>query len=167
MKGSFSGGTDLYQGDVQTTVMIHLTVGCWLSEQKRCAEESFHAYVGNLDAQMTTVSQASIDLLQRFQLYAIATEITKASPFFSVRRLNQESTTVHTSCSSCFKPLLVSKVGYWYCDRCKHLLGPCSVWYVDCLAHVYSITFTLKAISQLNRPILGVKVVVTAVIWNT
>lgn len=67
---------------------------------------------------------AYIDLLGRLQLWTVANQIIKLSSLHAVSSLNQASTTVHTSCGRCSKPL--TKSG-WYCERCRDLVFPCSV----------------------------------------
>ncbi|XP_058965127.2 GATOR2 complex protein WDR24 [Pocillopora verrucosa] len=67
---------------------------------------------------------AYIDLLGRLQLWSVANQIIKLSSLPAVSTLNQESTTVYTSCGRCSKPL--TKSG-WYCERCRSLVFSCSV----------------------------------------
>ncbi|KAJ8966640.1 hypothetical protein NQ314_003407, partial [Rhamnusium bicolor] len=56
-----------------------------------------------------------IDILSRFRLWNIATQVIKLSWLPSVYQLNQQSTRINTNCSKCAKPL--QRVG-WLCDRC-------------------------------------------------
>ncbi|KAK9751528.1 WD domain, G-beta repeat [Popillia japonica] len=56
-----------------------------------------------------------IELLNRYKLWNIATEIIKLSWLPSVSQLNQQSTRINTNCSQCAKPL--QRIG-WLCDRC-------------------------------------------------
>lgn len=57
-----------------------------------------------------------IELLHRQQMWSEATEIINMSWIYSVRELNQQSTTMHTNCGECGKPM--SNAG-WYCGKCK------------------------------------------------
>ncbi|XP_035919644.1 GATOR complex protein WDR24 [Anopheles stephensi] len=58
-----------------------------------------------------------IELLHRHQLWNEATQVINISWIRSVMELNQQSTTMYTSCGQCSKQL-VSATG-WYCSRCK------------------------------------------------
>ncbi|KAF9903787.1 WD repeat-containing protein 24 [Linnemannia zychae] len=71
-----------------------------------------------------------IDLLSRFKLWSIATAVSQACKDVRIHTMNQDSTTIHTSCSSCMKPILTrapSSSGFWACDRCRKVLSSCSV----------------------------------------
>ncbi|KAG0318200.1 WD repeat-containing protein 24, partial [Linnemannia gamsii] len=71
-----------------------------------------------------------IDLLSRFKLWSIATAVSQACKDVRIHTMNQDSTTIHTSCSSCMKPILtrgLSSSGFWACDRCRKVLSSCSV----------------------------------------
>ncbi|KAG9321212.1 hypothetical protein KVV02_002124 [Mortierella alpina] len=71
-----------------------------------------------------------IDLLSRFKLWSIATAVSQACQDPSIHTMNQDSTTIHTSCSSCMKPILTraqNSSGFWACDRCRKVLSSCSV----------------------------------------
>ncbi|KAF7994348.1 hypothetical protein HCN44_003820 [Aphidius gifuensis] len=66
-----------------------------------------------------------IDMLARFKLYNVITQIIQLAWIPSVSQLNQQSTMIHVCCTSCTKPLQRSA---WICDRChtsKHAL--CSI----------------------------------------
>ncbi|XP_022917684.1 GATOR2 complex protein WDR24 isoform X2 [Onthophagus taurus] len=66
-----------------------------------------------------------LDMLHRYQLWNVATQVIKISWLPSVNCLNQQSTRINTNCSQCAKPL--QRTG-WLCDRChtsEHSL--CSV----------------------------------------
>lgn len=66
-----------------------------------------------------------IELLSRYELWNIATQVIKSSWLQGIYQLNQQSTRMNTNCSECSKPL--QRVG-WLCDRChsvEHAL--CSV----------------------------------------
>ncbi|XP_053659175.1 GATOR complex protein WDR24 [Anopheles marshallii] len=67
-----------------------------------------------------------IELLHRHQLWNEATQMINISWIRSVLEMNQQSTTMYTSCGQCSKQL-VSSVG-WYCSRCKSAqTSKCSV----------------------------------------
>ncbi|KAF9100937.1 WD repeat-containing protein 24 [Mortierella sp. AM989] len=71
-----------------------------------------------------------IDLLSRFKLWSIATAVSQACKDPEIHSMNQDSTTIHTSCSSCMKPILTrapTSTGFWACDRCHKVLSSCSV----------------------------------------
>ncbi|KAF9203163.1 WD repeat-containing protein 24 [Haplosporangium sp. Z 27] len=71
-----------------------------------------------------------IDLLSRFKLWSIATAVSQACKDPGIHSMNQDSTTIHTSCSMCMKPILTrapSSTGFWACDRCRKVLSSCSV----------------------------------------
>lgn len=61
--------------------------------------------------------QSYVEMLHRHQLWNEATVIINQSWIRSVRELNQQSTTMHTNCGGCGRPLL-GAVG-WYCTKCK------------------------------------------------
>ncbi|KAG0024651.1 WD repeat-containing protein 24, partial [Podila clonocystis] len=71
-----------------------------------------------------------IDLLSRFKLWSIATAVSQACKDPSIHSMNQDSTTIHTSCSHCMKPILTrapTSSGFWACDRCHKVLSSCSI----------------------------------------
>ncbi|KAG0067333.1 WD repeat-containing protein 24 [Linnemannia elongata] len=104
------------QGEVQMCVTILLV----LAEEEdlpefKLSEQWFGSY---------------IDLLSRFKLWSIATAVSQACKDVRIHTMNQDSTTIHTSCSSCMKPILTrapSSSGFWACDRCRKVLSSCSV----------------------------------------
>ncbi|KAI4504680.1 hypothetical protein M0802_000230 [Mischocyttarus mexicanus] len=66
-----------------------------------------------------------IDLLGRFKLWNVTTQIIQSAWIPSIAQLNQQSTTIHACCLTCTKPL---QRAAWLCDRChssKHAL--CSI----------------------------------------
>ncbi|KAH0951196.1 hypothetical protein HN011_008154 [Eciton burchellii] len=66
-----------------------------------------------------------LDMLGRFKLWHIATQIIQLSWIPSISQLNQQSTLIHVCCATCTKPLQRSA---WLCDHChtsEHAL--CSV----------------------------------------
>lgn len=71
-----------------------------------------------------------IDLLSRFKLWSIATAVSQACQDPSIHTMNQDSTTIHTGCFLCMKPILTraqDSSGFWACDRCRKVLSSCSV----------------------------------------
>ncbi|KAG0366813.1 WD repeat-containing protein 24 [Gamsiella multidivaricata] len=104
------------QGEVQMCVTILLV----LADEKDLPESSrSQQWFGSY-----------IDLLSRFKLWSIATAVSQACKDPSIHTMNQDSTTIHTSCSSCMKPILTrapTSTGFWACDRCRKVLSSCSI----------------------------------------
>eukprot|EP00002_Diphylleia_rotans_P016523 TRINITY_DN3216_c1_g1_i1.p1 TRINITY_DN3216_c1_g1~~TRINITY_DN3216_c1_g1_i1.p1 ORF type:complete len:779 (+),score=123.07 TRINITY_DN3216_c1_g1_i1:49-2385(+) len=99
----------LDQGDVQNCVAISLVLGPLVTiEEKR----------------MELWQLEYIELLQRLQLWTIAGDMIRKSKLQTVQALSMTSTTIHTSCAYCQKPLLKSG---WFCDRCALLMNTCSI----------------------------------------
>ncbi len=65
------------------------------------------------------------DLLGRFELWSVATEIIKLSGIPAIMMLNQQSTSIRTNCSSCTK--YMERCG-WLCDKCRHVASLCAIW---------------------------------------
>lgn len=90
--------------DVQTSVSILLVLGDYRPNynvlDKATQEQWILGY---------------LDQLARYRLWNIATEIIKLSWIPNINQLNQQSTTIHTCCGKCGKPLQRSG---WLCDRC-------------------------------------------------
>jgi hypothetical protein len=98
-------------GDVQTAVVISFI----LRSKDLC----------QIDQGLLTVWIVSyIELLQRRNIYAAANEVIRFSDIESVRSANQKSTTIHTGCPHCRKPLYKSGV---QCDDCKKRTNVCSI----------------------------------------
>ncbi|XP_064647525.1 GATOR2 complex protein WDR24-like isoform X2 [Lineus longissimus] len=99
------------QGDVQMAVSVIIILGDKIRPhiEEQALEQWFMSY---------------IDLLSRFELYCVAAEVIKSSDHPSVSSLNQQSTSFHTNCDKCGKPLI--KAG-WTCDRCKKMTNLCSI----------------------------------------
>ncbi|KAG0205413.1 WD repeat-containing protein 24 [Mortierella sp. GBA30] len=95
-----------------------------------------------------------IDLLSRFKLWSVATAISQACTDHSIHTMNQDSTTIHTSCSSCMKPILTrapTSSGFWACDRCRKVLSSCSV----CHKTVRGMVLAVGGVSdRLRSPVL-------------
>ncbi|XP_044271447.1 GATOR complex protein WDR24 [Tribolium madens] len=101
-------------GDVQTAACVLIVLG----DQRKCLNDldestQEHWLLGY------------IELLSRFQLWNIATQIIKLSWIPAVEQLNQQSTRFNTNCSKCSKAL--QRIG-WLCDRChSSQYASCSV----------------------------------------
>jgi hypothetical protein len=67
-----------------------------------------------------------VELLHRLQLWSAANDIIRICPIDDIRAINQKSTTVHSNCPGCGRPLY--KVG-WACEHCNRPTNTCSVWY--------------------------------------
>lgn len=100
-------------GDVQTCVAVALVLG----------EEVIGQCGIDKDLQRQWLF-AYVDQLHRFQLFCEAADITRCAGDPQVKQMSQQSTTVHTSCSQCSKPLLDSGL---YCGACKRTTGACSL----------------------------------------
>ncbi|PNF34616.1 WD repeat-containing protein 24 [Cryptotermes secundus] len=91
-------------GDVQTSTSVLLALGDRrrsLTMLDEATQE--HWLLGYLDT------------LARYQLWEVGTQVIQLAWIPSVMQLNQQSTTVHTSCGQCSK--LLQRTG-WLCDRC-------------------------------------------------
>ncbi|KAJ3018418.1 WD repeat-containing protein 24 [Thoreauomyces humboldtii] len=104
------------QGNVQMCVTVLLVLRDKLKIDEKTEEMWFWSYV---------------DLLHRFKLWTPATAVTRAGRVASVRARNQESTTIHTICNQCQKPMLAAAGPNWGCENCGALVNPCSFWYVS------------------------------------
>ncbi|KAI5710265.1 hypothetical protein M8J75_007112 [Diaphorina citri] len=96
------------QGDVQTAVSILLVLG----------EKRKHL-MNNTRLNEAVQEQwllSYLDLLSRFQLWNVASEVIQLSWIDSVHELSQQSTTMHTYCGKCKHALM--KHGS-YCERCR------------------------------------------------
>ncbi|RGB25950.1 WD40-repeat-containing domain protein [Rhizophagus diaphanus] len=100
------------QGDVQMCVTLILVLGDMIKISQERVEQWFFSY---------------IELLHRFQLWCAATHIISSCRVPSVEMMNQQSTTIYTTCNNCFRPILNSRSGYWICDKCRKMLNPCSI----------------------------------------
>ncbi|KAJ3148061.1 WD repeat-containing protein 24 [Geranomyces variabilis] len=101
------------QGNVQMCVTILLVLGDRIRVDEKMQELWFWSY---------------IDLLHRFKLWIPATAVIRAAPVPSARARNQESTTIHTICNHCSKPMIPAANGApnWACEHCGRLVNPCS-----------------------------------------
>ncbi|RWS31020.1 WD repeat-containing protein 24-like protein [Leptotrombidium deliense] len=108
------------QGDIQTTISIIIVLGERIksSVDETLLEFWFHSY---------------IDLLSRYELWNVVSQIICLSPVRNINLLNQTSTTVYSNCGNCLKPLS-GKVA-WICEKCKvspTIRGICKGVYVWC-----------------------------------
>lgn len=92
-------------GDVQTAVCILIAMG----------ERRLQLPIDELTHEAWLLSY--VELLHRHQLWSEATEVINLAWIHSVRELNQQSTTLHTNCGDCGKPM--NNAAGWYCGRCK------------------------------------------------
>jgi len=65
-----------------------------------------------------------IELLQRHCLWTIANAHVKMCSEPQISHINQQSTTIHTGCAHCGKPLFSNG---WACEKCKKLIAICSI----------------------------------------
>jgi hypothetical protein len=74
-----------------------------------------------------------IELLQRFQLWTLATDIInrnaqrEMSVMNQVSQLKKESTTVHTTCPTCHSAISGGLYPSYACEKCKTATAKCSV----------------------------------------
>eukprot|EP01137_Pigoraptor_chileana_P007725 Opistho-2@53667 len=89
------------QGDVQTCASLILVCGAALKDEAsvRLHEAWILSY---------------LDMLHRYELWSVSAEIIKICKTNSINGLSQNSTTVHTACNHCMKPLVHKG---WVCDR--------------------------------------------------
>eukprot|EP00158_Paraphelidium_tribonemae_P008057 Partr_v1_DN28451_c2_g1_i4_m42155 putative WD repeat domain 24 len=127
IEGLISQAMVSYDGNVQMSVLLYLTFRQFVrSPPQQILEEWFFTY---------------IDMLKRLQLFTEAAKVTKYAPLDNINRPSQESTTIHTACHRCYRPLAAlesttsatattapsSAHKYWYCERCKENLNPCVI----------------------------------------
>jgi len=96
-------------GDVQTAVTMAIVLGKRILLDQQKLRHWFLSY---------------IDLLHRFQLWIVANAIIRKSEDDSIRTVNKASTSIHTNCPKCNKPLM--ELG-WVCDHCKRATNTCSL----------------------------------------
>lgn len=68
-----------------------------------------------------------IDHLQRLQLWSAASHVIALSGHGDIVQLTQQSTTVHTSCSHCGKPMTTQSGGFHHCGSCSRATSACAV----------------------------------------
>ncbi|XP_030370588.1 GATOR complex protein WDR24 [Scaptodrosophila lebanonensis] len=93
-------------GDVQTALTVLIVLGDarkLLPIEDDLVEHWFQTYV---------------DQLHRYDLWNEACLVINRSWFRSVRQLNQHSTTMHTNCGECGRPMTANG---WYCEKCKSM----------------------------------------------
>jgi len=103
-------------GDVQMCVTVSLILKNKVKLTPRQEQQWFNSY---------------IELLQRFRLWAQAATITSLCTVSEIRMLSQESTTIHTSCNSCRKPLMNQDHGFHMCAKCRNNVSKCALWLVS------------------------------------
>jgi len=96
-------------GDVQTAVVLSFIL------REHCQVDQ---------ALLTLWIVSYIELLQRRRLFSAANDVIRFSGIESVRNANQKSTTIHTGCPHCRKPLYKSGI---QCDDCKKRTNVCSI----------------------------------------
>ncbi|KAI8611176.1 WD40-repeat-containing domain protein, partial [Chytriomyces sp. MP71] len=67
-----------------------------------------------------------VDLLLRFGTFNVAARVMALSNIPSVSARNQESTTIHSACGFCSKPIPNAPQPGWICERCKRFTTICS-----------------------------------------
>ncbi|XP_032814997.2 GATOR2 complex protein WDR24 isoform X2 [Petromyzon marinus] len=67
---------------------------------------------------------AYLELLHRFKLWSVATQVIRLSTCEAVNILNQTSTSLHLNCSACKRSL--DGKG-WLCDKCRQCASVCAV----------------------------------------
>ncbi|KAK7109667.1 GATOR2 complex protein WDR24-like isoform X2 [Littorina saxatilis] len=99
------------QGDIQSAVSMLIVLGDHVRSHidGESQENWFMSY---------------IDLLSRFRLWTIASEVIALSHLPQVMQLNQSSTSIHTACPHCMRTMERSG---WLCDRCKSVVNMCSI----------------------------------------
>ncbi|GBB87051.1 hypothetical protein RclHR1_13500001 [Rhizophagus clarus] len=100
------------QGDVQMCVTLILILGDKIKISQERVEQWLFSY---------------IELLHRFQLWCAATHIISTCRISTVEMMNQQSTTIYTTCNNCFRPMQNFRNGYWICEKCRKMLNSCSI----------------------------------------
>lgn len=106
------------EGDVQTSVSLLVVLG------DRIGSSTDH--LSTIDE--TTQEKwflAYIDLLSRFQLWSVATQVTRLSRVPNIQQLNQNSTNVNLCCGSCGK--VNHGIGPFTCKNCNTDTCVCAV----------------------------------------
>ncbi|ESP01778.1 hypothetical protein LOTGIDRAFT_139155, partial [Lottia gigantea] len=99
------------QGDVQSTVSMLIVLGDKIRQ--------------HIDSELQeTWFLSYIELLGYYELWTVSAEVIKLCHLSSVNSLNSQSTTIHTYCSQCSRPLM--KAG-WLCEKCKTVTNKCSL----------------------------------------
>lgn len=102
-------------GDVQTAITMYMVL-MNLPEFKHFIEDSILEFWFN----------AYLEVLHKFKLYNVATNLIKKSPIAAINQINQQSTTFLTNCTKCNKAL-ARRQGSWWCDRCRRTPNLCSI----------------------------------------
>eukprot|EP00833_Pecoramyces_ruminatium_P002170 jgi/Orpsp1_1/1176202/evm.model.c7180000056752.2 len=115
------------QSDVQMCVTILLVLKDKINISNEIKQHWFWSYIVNKILISLFSNFNFIELLRRFKLWCIATDILSKCSVSVINQINQTSTVIYVSCNNCKKPILSSKNGYWFCDDCKKLTNKCSI----------------------------------------
>uniref|UniRef100_A0A8C4R702 GATOR2 complex protein WDR24 n=1 Tax=Eptatretus burgeri TaxID=7764 RepID=A0A8C4R702_EPTBU len=99
------------RGDVQSTVSTLIVLG-----------EKASGGVDTLVQEHWYLSY--LELLQRFRLWDVATQVIRLSTCAAISALNHDSTSLNLNCSSCRRALGAKG---WLCDRCRRCASVCAV----------------------------------------
>ncbi|KAJ1930688.1 SEA (Seh1-associated) complex subunit [Tieghemiomyces parasiticus] len=77
-----------------------------------------------------------VELLRRFQLHAIATEVGNRSEFPFLKKPTTQHSEIATSCGACGEILLFSDAGYWTCGSCHGFANRCVLCNLPVRGHV-------------------------------
>ncbi|KAJ1649795.1 WD repeat-containing protein 24 [Dispira simplex] len=77
-----------------------------------------------------------MELLRRFKLHAVATQIGNRSAFTFLKMPTTKHSEIATSCNFCNEPLLYSDHGYWACLACQHLTSHCALCHLPAKGQV-------------------------------
>ncbi|ORY37586.1 WD40 repeat-like protein [Rhizoclosmatium globosum] len=81
-----------------------------------------------IDARVKEVWVSSyVDLLHRFKLWTPASHILSHCSIPSIQSRTQESTTFHTACGFCSKPIPNAPQPGWVCERCLAVTSTCGL----------------------------------------
>eukprot|EP00999_Lentomonas_sp_LEN2_P002664 NODE_53_length_2750_cov_104.187571_g34_i0.p1 GENE.NODE_53_length_2750_cov_104.187571_g34_i0~~NODE_53_length_2750_cov_104.187571_g34_i0.p1 ORF type:complete len:512 (+),score=66.66 NODE_53_length_2750_cov_104.187571_g34_i0:1154-2689(+) len=98
-------------GDVQMCVIVALVLDGLVTIPEEKELEWFYTY---------------IEILQRLRLWNIATSVISLCPLVTIRSITNESTTIHTLCARCSKPMMSQANGYYACTNCSKFQSKCS-----------------------------------------
>ncbi|KAJ1966415.1 SEA (Seh1-associated) complex subunit [Dispira parvispora] len=77
-----------------------------------------------------------MELLRRFKLHAVATQIGNRSAFTFLKMPTTKHSEIATSCNFCNEPLPYSDHGYWACLACQHLTSQCALCHLPAKGQV-------------------------------
>lgn len=96
-----------------------------------------------VDISLQTVwFHAYCELLNSFQLWNERTAIIRLAHIRDINDLNTDSTSVHTSCGACSKPLV--KAGWFCTERCKEVAG----WLIEQVGFSFHFCFHSRLVAQ-------------------